>query len=265
MSSAEGFDEWYSKLVASARHESIQRGALGLPAGFDSSGLLPWVGIADVVALLDIAAASTVADLGCGRGSYGIEIAARTGASLIGVDFSSVAIGVARSRVPPDSRARFVVGSITETGLPAASVDAAVSVDAMQFVEPYVDGLRECLRILVPGGRFVLTGWEPIGSAPEQMPARLRRDIGAELRAAGFVDVVVRDMGHWRAAERALWTAAVTTEAAGDPALESMRNEGERVLSWMDASRRVMASGRRPSESDSSTRRIDEESAGSAS
>ncbi len=217
-----------------------------MPDGFDSSGLLPWVGIADVVALLDIDAASTVADLGCGRGGYGIEIAARTGASLIGVDFSSVAIEVARSRVPSDSRARFVVGSIAETGLPAASVDAAVSVDAMQFVDPYVDGLRECLRILVPGGRFVLTGWEPIGATPERMPARLRRDIGAELRTAGFVDVEVRDMNRWRAAERELWTTAAATDPAGDAAIESMREEGESVLSWMDASRRVMAFGRRP-------------------
>ena len=246
MSSAEGFDDWYSKLVASDRHEAIQRGALGLPEGFDSSSLLPWVGIADVVALLDIAASSTVADLGCGRGGYGIEIATRTGASLIGVDFSSVAIDVARSRVPSDSDARFVVGSITKTGLPAASVDAAVSVDAMQFVDPYVDGLRECLRILAPGGRFVLTGWEPIGSPQEHMPARLRRDIGAELRAAGFADVEVRDMARWRAAERALWTTAAATDPAGDAAIESMREEGESVLSWMDASRRVMAFGRRP-------------------
>jgi SAM-dependent methyltransferase len=210
-----------------------------LPEGFDSSSLVPWVGIADVVALLDLAAASTVVDLGCGRGGYGIEIAARTGASLIGVDFSSVAIDVARSRVP-------VVGSITDTGLPAASVDAAVSIDAMQFVEPYVDGLRECLRILCSGGRFVLTGWEPIGPPPEHMPTRLRPDIGTELHEAGFVDVEVRDMDRWRGAERTLWTTAVATDPAGDAAIESMREEGESVLSWMDASRRVMAFGRRP-------------------
>ncbi len=246
MSSAEGFDEWYSKLVASDRHGSIQRGALGLPKGFDSSSLLPWAGIADVVALLDIDAASTFADLGCGRGGYGIEIAGRTGASLLGVDFSTVAIDVARSRVPSDSQARFVVASVLATGLPDASVDAAVSVDAMQFVEPYVDGLRECLRILVAGGRFVLTGWEPVGSPPEHMPARLQRDIGAELRAAGFVDVEIRDMDRWRDAERALWTTAAATDPAGDAAIESMRSEGERVLTWMDASRRVMAFGRRP-------------------
>jgi SAM-dependent methyltransferase len=246
MSSADGFDEWYSKLVASDRHESIQRGALGLPEGFDSSSLLPWDGIADVVAQLDIAASSTLADLGCGRGGYGIEIAARTGASLVGVDFSAVAIDVARSKLRPGSDAQFVVGSITKTGLPAASVDAVVSVDAMQFVEPYVDGLRECLRILVPGGRFVLTGWEPIGPPPEFMPARLRRDIGAELCAAGFADVEVRDMARWRAAERALWTTAVRTDPDGDAAIASMREEGERVLAWMDAGRRVMAFGRRP-------------------
>ena len=245
MTSAE-FDEWYSNMAASERQGAIQREALGLPDGFDSSSLLPWDGIADVVSLLDVSPSSTFVDLGCGRGGYGLEIASRTGASLIGVDFSSVAIAVAESRVPPGSSARFVVGSLTATGLDDAAVDAVVSVDAMQFAEPYVDGLRECLRILVPGGRFVLTGWEPIGTPPENMPARLHRDIGAALREAGFVDVTVRDMTRWRASERALWTAAVASDPAGDPAVESLREEGESVLSWMDANRRAMAFGRRP-------------------
>jgi len=233
-------------MAASDRQSTVQRAALGLPDGFDSSSLLPWDGIADVVSLLAVSSSSTVADLGCGRGGYGLEIAARTGASLIGVDFSAVAIEVARSRVPADTDARFVVGTLTATGLADASVDAAVSVDAMQFAEPYLDGLRECLRILVPGGRFVLTGWEPRNAAPQDMPARLRHDIGAALREVGFADVTVRDMAQWRASEHALWTAAVASDPAGDAAMESLREEGETVLPWLDASRRVMAFARRP-------------------
>ncbi len=42
-----------------------------------------------------------VLDLACGRGGYGMEIARRTGARLIGIDFSTAALEAARSRIPP--------------------------------------------------------------------------------------------------------------------------------------------------------------------
>lgn len=63
---------------------------------------------------------------------------------------------------------------------------------------------------------------------------------------AGFVNVAVMDMPQWRAAERALWEAAVALDPTGDPALKSLHDEGERVLPQMDHTRRVLAIGRIP-------------------
>ena len=239
---AQSFDAWYANMQVSARHGAIVSAALGLPPGLDSSSLLPWDGIAEVADTIGVGAGDTLVDLGCGRGGYGIEIAARTGAALVGVDFSAVAIAQASAHAP---QARFVVGELTATGLPDASADAVVSIDAMQFAEPYGAGLAECLRVLVPGGRLALTGWEPLGD-DDALPERLRRDIGAELRAAGAVDIEVREMADWRRAERALWQGAVATDPDGDLALESLRSEGASVLQWLDASRRVLAVARRP-------------------
>ncbi|HZC71066.1 MAG TPA: methyltransferase domain-containing protein [Jatrophihabitans sp.] len=170
-----------------------------------------------------------------------LEIARRTGAKLTGVDFSQVAIERARERAA--GRADFRLGELTATGLPDAFAAAVVCVDAMQFPEPYEAGIAECARILRPGGRLVLTGWEVTDVGGDTVPARLCRDIGAALRAGGFVDVTVTHMPTWLAAERAHWAAAVDLDPAGDLALESMRNEGLRVREWLDRARRVLAIG----------------------
>lgn len=246
---AAGFDQWYANMAPGSRHDTIQQMALGLPPELESTSLLPWAGIADVVTALDLHPTDVVVDLACGRGGYGLEVARRTGAELIGVDFAAVAVERARQRaaeVWTDVRAEFRVGDLIATGLPAAAAAALMCVDAMQFAEPYDAGLTESLRVLTPGGRLVLTGWEPRASDDETIPARLRHDIASALTAAGFDDVELRDMPAWQQAERAMWQAAVATEPDGDAALDSMRNEGTRVLGWIERIRRVLVTARAP-------------------
>jgi hypothetical protein len=72
------------------------------------------------------------------------------------------------------------------------------------------------------------------------------RDIGTTLHDSGFTDVAVTEMPAWRAPELAHWQAAVAIDPAGDPALESLYEEGLRALSRMDRIRRVLAVGRVP-------------------
>jgi hypothetical protein len=114
----------------------------------------------------------------------------------------------------------------------------------MQFADPYRDGFAECGRILMPGGRLVVTGWEPLDPADDVMPQRLRRNIGQAMSDSGFINVEVRAMPHWQQAERDMWEAAVAADADGDPAMESMRAEGANVLTWAARGRRVLATAR---------------------
>lgn len=216
---------------------------LGLPAGFESTSLLTWDGIADLVDALRVGAGDVFVDLACGRGSYGLEVSRRTGAQLVGVDFSAVAI--ARAEQKSDA-ARFVVGELAATGLAAGSVAAVMCIDAMQFANPYESGLRECARILRPGGRLVLTGWQARDVDDEQVPARLRRDIAAELARAGYLDVRSQDMRSWRAAEFAHWRAAVELDPDGDPGAAALREEGELILPVLDRTSRVLVVAERP-------------------
>jgi SAM-dependent methyltransferase len=66
-------------------------------------------------------------DLGCGRGGPGLWLAAQTGASLVGVDVSAVALeaaaaratalGLSRRALGLSRRAQYRVGSFADTGL----------------------------------------------------------------------------------------------------------------------------------------------------
>src|SRR5215475_10793712 len=83
-------------MTASPVKDEIQQRHLGLPPHLLSTSLLDWAGIAEAVAALRLSAEGTLVDLACGRGGYGLEIAARTGAGLVGVDFSAEALRQAR-------------------------------------------------------------------------------------------------------------------------------------------------------------------------
>ena len=236
----ERFDRWYADRAESPEADELVTRMLGLPPGLASNSLLSGVGLDEVVAVLDLHESHVLLDLACGRGAYGLEIARRTGCRLIGVDFSAVAITQARERA--GDRGEFLVGELTATGLNTASVDAVLIVDAFQFADPKPKALRECRRVLRPGGRLVITGWEAVDPADERVPVRMRQmDLAGQLPEAGFADVEVVEKPDWRQTEKRLWEAALAVGATEDPALLSMQEEGRRVLDTFDGLRRVMA------------------------
>jgi ubiquinone/menaquinone biosynthesis C-methylase UbiE len=244
------FDEWYTNMATSPVRDEIVQRALGLPPELQSSSLLSWDGLGEVVAALALGPGHTLLDLACGRGGYGLEVARRTGARVVGVDFSAVAVGQARDRaaaVGLADRVEFRVGELTATGLPDACVDAVMCVDAVQFAEPVTAALREIRRVLVPGGPVALTSWavvDPDADLPQRL---LDLDLVNQLVEAGLVEVSVVDRPSWKEAERAMWHAATTVDVGDDPALRSLRDEGRRVLDGpIDATSRVLATARAP-------------------
>jgi SAM-dependent methyltransferase len=242
------FDGWYADMTTSPVKDEIQQRHLGLPPHLLSSSLLGWEGIAEAVAALRLSAEGTLVDLACGRGGYGLEIAARTGARLIGVDFSAEAVRQAREHARRlGATADFRAGDLTATGLPAGSATAVLCVDAVQFAPQPDAAYREIRRILAAGGRAVLTNWEPRNPGDERLPARLRQvDLRAGLAGAGFGDIEVRERPGWRAGERAMWEEAAALDPGDDPALRAFHEEGVRSLPMLGLTRRVMASATAP-------------------
>ena len=245
---AEYFDGWYADMTESPAKDEIQQRHLGLPPDLLSTSLLGWDGIAEAAAELRLSPGGSLVDLACGRGGYGLEIAARTGARLTGVDFSAEAVRQAREQARRlGAAAAFRVGDLAATGLEAGSADAVLCVDAIQFAPQPDAAYHEIGRIMASGGRVVLTCWEPLDFGDERVPGRLRQvDLQAGLTAAGFGEIEIHDRPGWRARERAMWEEAAALDPGDDPALRSFHEEGVRSLKIFDLVRRVMATATKP-------------------
>ena len=127
---------------------------LSLPPNVQSSGYLTGSGLAEVVQRLRLTPGSTLVELGCGRGGYGMAAARVSGARLVGVDFSEAALTAARRQaghLQLDDVVEFWTGDLTATRLPTDSADAVLCVDAFHFADPPAAAAAECRRLLRPG------------------------------------------------------------------------------------------------------------------
>jgi SAM-dependent methyltransferase len=184
-------------------------------------------------------------DLACGRGGPGWWLASSSGARLTGVDFSPVALAHAAGRFPD---ARFVVGTLTASGLRGSCADGVMCVDAMQFASDLVAGAREAYRILRPGGRFAMSNWAPRVQGDPQLGERVRnRDWGQILTDAGFEEVRVEVRSDWHELYTALYRTALDQGDPGDDAgLAGMQAEARARLPLADRLDRVLVAGTRP-------------------
>jgi SAM-dependent methyltransferase len=241
---AEYFDHWYAELAASRARNAIVTRNLGLPPGLLSTGSMTWPGLAEVTGALRLQQDGLLIDAACGFGGYGIEVARRSGARLLGVDFSEVALEHARVRsagILPAGRAEFRAGMLAATGLPAGVADGLMCLDSVQFADPPLTGLLEFRRVL-------LTGWEAVAASDERVSTRIRAmNLDRDLAAAGFTDVRVRSRPDWREAEHRMWQDVVAAPASDDDVgLRSMKAEGRHSLEIWDAMRRVFATATAP-------------------
>jgi SAM-dependent methyltransferase len=241
--SSEYFDGWFADRVATPTVDEIMNRHMGFPPD-TRAGVVPAEAIPELAEELRLTSGSTLLDLACGRGGYGLLIAQKAGTSLIGVDFSAQALDEAREQAVRlgVSNASFRGGELTATGLPDASVEAVLCTDAIQFAGEPASAYGEIRRVLKPGGRVVLTCWEAVDRDDERIAPRVRRaNLGTGLREAGFTDVVVLDRPSWLGREHALWEEAVTLDPGSDPALRSFHAEAVKSLQWTALLRRVLA------------------------
>jgi SAM-dependent methyltransferase len=248
--SAEYFDGWYADQAVMPGVAEIMNRHMGFPPG-TRAGVVAAEAIPELADELRLSPGAALLDLACGRGAYGLLIAKRAGASLIGVDFSAQALTEAREQAARMgvSDASFRIGELTATGLPGASVEAVLCTDAIQFPDEPAIAYDEIRRVLKPAGRVVLTCWEPSGRADERLSPRLRRaNLAVGLHQAGFTDIEVQDRPSWLAREHALWEEAVTLDPGEDLALRSLHAEAVKSLEWTSAGllRRVLAVAIKP-------------------
>jgi ubiquinone/menaquinone biosynthesis C-methylase UbiE len=114
--------------------------------------------LADVLAALELPAGSEALDVGCGTGADAVFMA-RAGLSVIGVDISPTALGLARERAERAGvMVRWLAADVLELPLEDASLDLVTDRGCLHHIAD-ADRPRytaEIGRVLRPGGLLVI-------------------------------------------------------------------------------------------------------------
>jgi len=178
----------------------------------------------EVAAYGGVARGSRVADLGCGIGATGIQLAGKLGCRVDGVTLSVAQVRRGREKVRragEEGQVDFVLADALRTPLPDSSYDVVWSLESCELMPDKLAFLREGLRLLKPGGQLVVATWcsRDADLTPQEttLLRRIYRDFAAayvlplaSYRAlceeAGFEAIETAD---WTAQARATWNLSV--------------------------------------------------------
>jgi ubiquinone/menaquinone biosynthesis C-methylase UbiE len=159
-----------------------------------------------------------VLDVGCGTGVLLRELSRRLpqASELTGVDAAAAMIEAASAggeTAPapgrqPEARLRYLHGRAERLPFDDASFDLVISTTSFDHWADQRAGLAECHRVLVPGGRLVLTDLFSLALLPTLVGARrdrARTQLRATklLAAAGFRSVV------WHRLYAEIWLSGI--------------------------------------------------------
>lgn len=117
----------------------------------------------DAARLVPITAGTRVIDVAAGTGNFAFAAALR-GATVLATDFASGMVDLLRLEAEKGKltdRVRAEVMDGQQLEVPDCSFDVAASIFGVLFFPDQGQGLREMHRVLVPGGRAVVSTWAP--------------------------------------------------------------------------------------------------------
>lgn len=103
-----------------------------------------------------------VLDVGCGEGQLCRRVAA-LGGEVVGIDGSWAQIAAARAR---GGGPAYLRGSATALPVATGAFDAVMACLVLEHVDPFEPAIDEIVRVLAPGGCFVLFLNHPLLQAP---------------------------------------------------------------------------------------------------
>lgn len=161
---------------------------------------------------------SVLADIGCGRGWPGLYLAALTGCKVVLSDVPEEALRIAKARAGSEElepRATVVCASAIQLPFASGSFDAIVHTDVLCCVRPKLTLIRECARVLRPGGRMAFLSIHPDADLTPSQRRRASRDGPIHvalarphrelLARAGFGDIAEYDLTEEFAAVSQNW------------------------------------------------------------
>ena len=144
-------NQWQLTGSAAERYERVL-----VPAIF-----APWA--ADLVELAQLQDGERVLDVACGTGVVARHAAQKVGTTghVTGLDLNQGMVRVARSlpSVPEAAAIVWIEGSALAMHLPDAAFDVVLCQQGVQFFPDRLAALHEMRRVLVPGGRVLVSVW----------------------------------------------------------------------------------------------------------
>jgi ubiquinone/menaquinone biosynthesis C-methylase UbiE len=202
---ASGYDAFYTACGKSPTLRQIWREHVtgsDYPEEFAHISFLPLAQLRSLTEGLSVTTGQALVDLACGAGGPGLWATKESGALLVGIDLSPMAAKRATERAGAlgmGERATFAQGTFEATRLESASADAAMSVDALQYVPDKSKAFAEVARVLRPGGRFAFVAFEldpervaGLGLWDDPVP-----DYRSRLESAGFEVVRYDQIPNW--------------------------------------------------------------------
>jgi ubiquinone/menaquinone biosynthesis C-methylase UbiE len=128
---------------------------------------------ASVVELLKLSGAETVVDYGAGTGVYTIAVAqAVPSGKVFAVEALPQLVELLRAKITPELEGRLCICETGDNVVPIddAEADRVVMVDVLHHLYDQPEALDEVVRVLKPGGLFVVLDWgdieRPVGPPP---------------------------------------------------------------------------------------------------
>jgi SAM-dependent methyltransferase len=135
----------------------------------------------ELLSLCHIGQAQEVLNVGCGIGVGPAYIARTYPCRVVGVDISEQMIAWSRQRAREekvDDRAKFQVADVQDLPFESNRFDAVLVESVLAFVEDRQRALRECIRVLKPGGYVGLNEAIWLTPPPPEMVRRTRAIVG---------------------------------------------------------------------------------------
>ncbi|WP_346764572.1 class I SAM-dependent methyltransferase [Rhodococcus sp. HNM0569] len=185
-------------------------------------------------------AGARVLEAGPGEG-YGADMIADVAAHVTGVDYDTSAVEHIRARYP---RVEMLHGNLAELPLADQSVDTIVNFQVIEHLWDQAQFLRECFRVLTPGGELLVSTPNRITFSPGRdtplNPFHTReldaRELTELLEGAGFRVTTMTGVHHGpRLAELdekhggSFIDAQIDRALAGEPWPESLARDVEGV------------------------------------
>lgn len=97
-----------------------------------------------------------VLDVGCGN-AYGTALMARSARNIQGVDYDAATVADNAQRYSSITNLSFRQGAVPPLPFPDQSFDVVTAFQFIEHIEKRKEFLAECLRVLRPGGRLLVT------------------------------------------------------------------------------------------------------------